>query len=151
MLPTSKSSTVLTAGQTQTRCWEDRHPSDWKLLRYREDEKNETIGGEIYMSQSQNYDFFCFCSGFRVTKVLSFSLLQFIGMPNLHNLSKLEWPHIDTTFCYETWNRGARRPPGPPFDELAQICWYYPIESRVLRFLICNLFSKFLKDKKVFL
>ena len=116
----------------------------------RRQKKNETIVGEIYMSQSQNYDFFCFCSGFRVSKVLSFSLLQFIGMPNLHNLSKSEWPNLPHIYAMRLGTGGARRPPGPPFDELAQICWYFWIESQVPRFIIRKSFSEFLRDEKVF-
>ena len=150
MIPTSNISTVLTAGQTQTRDWRDRHRSDWDSWDIAKTKKNETIVGEIYMSQSQNYDFFCFCSGFRVSKVLSFSLLQFIGMPNLCNLSKSEWPNLPHIYAMRLGTGGARRPPGPPFDKLAQICWYYWIESQVPRFIICKSFSEFSRDGKVF-
>ena len=128
MLPTSNSSTVLTAGQTQTRGWRDRHPSDWDGWDIAKTKKaNETIVGEIYMSQSQNYDFFCFCSGFRVSKRADRSHSYiFIGMPNLHNLSAVRMTQLATTFMlWDLEAGGARRPPGPPFDELAQICWYY--------------------------
>ena len=52
----------------------------------RRQKKNETIVGEIYMSQSRNYDFFVFCSLFRVSKRVMFSLLHIVGMSNLHNL-----------------------------------------------------------------
>ena len=73
--------------------------------------KTKQSWGEIYMSQSQNYDFFCFCSGFRVSKVLSFSLLQFIGMPNPHSLSKSEWPNLPHIYAMRLGTGGLGAPP----------------------------------------
>ena len=119
----------------------------------RQKKRNETkqSAGEIYMSQSRNYDFFVFCSGFWVSKRVMFSLLQLSECPIFTICSSENDPHVTHFYLWHLEAGGARRPPGPPFDELAQICWYYPIESQVLRFLICNLFSEFLKDKKVLL
>ena len=69
----------------------------------------------------------------------------------IYTICQSENDPLVTHFCYETWKPGGLgAPPGPPFDELAQICWYYRIESQVLRFIICNLFSEFWKIKKFF-
>ena len=56
---------------------------------------------------------------------------------------------LQNFFLWHLEAGGARRPPGPPFDEIAWICWYLHGVYLVLPFRICNWILIFLKNEKV--
>ena len=53
-----------------------------------------------------------------------------------------------TFFLWHLEAGGAWRPPGPPFDEIARICWYLHRVILVLSFRICNQILIFLERGK---
>ena len=116
----------------------------------RRQKKTKQSWGKYICPNHKIMTFFVFVLVSEFQKCCRSHYLQFIGMPNLHNLSKSEWPILPHIYAMRLGTGGARRPPGPPFDELAQICWYYWIESQVPRFIICNSFSEFWEMKKFF-